>query len=89
MDILTHVPSALLGLLAGAITGGISGMGVGCVMVLSYHRRGPSDPGDAPVYVAMGLIMFGACLGAIAGFIIGLTRSVLSARKRKAARSVL
>ena len=52
------------------------------VLALGYHRHGPSDPDDAPVYVAMGLMLVGACLGAITGFAIGIIFCVRLARRK-------
>ena len=81
---LGYISTSIVGLVAGAIAGAIGGFSLGWLLVLGYHRHGPSDPGDAPVYVAMGLTLGGACVGAVTGFIIGITYSVRSARRSKA-----
>ena len=57
----------------------------GLVDALGCHRHRPSDPADAPVYVAMGLMLVGACVGAITGLIIAVVYGVQVARKRKLA----
>jgi len=54
MRILAHLAASIAGLVAGAIAGGIGGLLLGWSVAFSYHRYGPSDPGDAPVYVAIG-----------------------------------
>ena len=82
MDILAYICISLTGLLAGAAVGCIGGLSLGWLLALGYHRRGPSDPGDAPVYVALGLMMVGACLGAITGLAIGIIFCVRLARRK-------
>ena len=82
MDILAYICVSLAGLLAGAAVGCIGGLSLGWLMALRYHRHGPSDPGDAPVYVAMGLVLVGACLGAITGLAIGIIFCVRLARRK-------
>ena len=81
MKILVYVSVSLAGLLGGAFAGALGGMLLGWSLALSYHKHGPSDPGDAPAYVTVGLIMVGACLGAIAGFVIGIIYSFRLARR--------
>lgn len=83
MQILRYVSVSIAGLLAGAIAGCIGGVALGWLLALGYHRHGPSDPADAPVYVAMGLMFVGACLGAITGFIIAVVYGVRLERRRK------
>jgi membrane associated rhomboid family serine protease len=83
MDILEYIGISILVLVAGAIAGSLGGLCIGWLLAFSYHRRGPSDPADAPVYVAMGLTVVGACVGAVAGFIIGIIYSVRLERGRK------
>jgi len=61
MQILRYVSLSIAGLLAGATAGCIGGLALGWLLSLGCHRHGPSDPGDAPVYVAMGLTAVGAC----------------------------
>ena len=67
----------------GAIAGSICGLALGWLLAFGYHRHGPSDPGDAPVYVAMGLMLVGACVGAVTGLIIAVVYGVRLARKFK------
>lgn len=81
--ILAHFAVSIAGLLAGAVAGAIGGLFLGWLLAFGYHRRGPSDPADAPVYVAMGLIFLGACVGAVAGFIIGIIYSVRLAKTQR------
>jgi ABC-type antimicrobial peptide transport system permease subunit len=85
MQILRYVTLSIAGLLAGAIAGCICGLALGWLLAFGYHRHGPSDPGDAPVYVAMGLMLVGACVGAITGFVIAVVYGVRLARRRKLA----
>ena len=84
MDILAHICISVTGLVVGATTGGVGGLSLGWLLAFSYSRRGPSDPGDAPMMVAMGLALFGACVGAVAGFIIGMIYSMRLAKGEKA-----
>jgi hypothetical protein len=84
IDMLGYTGTSIVGLVAGAIAGAVSGQSPAWLLALGYHRHGPSDPGDAPVYLAMGLTLGGACVGAIAGFIIGIIYSVRLARRSKA-----
>jgi positive regulator of sigma E activity len=88
MDILSYTGISIAGLVAGAIAGGIGGLSLGWLLAFSYHRRGMSDPGDAPLYVALGLTLVGACVGAVAGFIIGVIYSVRLAKRRKGSPSI-
>jgi hypothetical protein len=82
MSIVRHVSISTVGLLAGAAVGGIGGLLLGWLLALGYHRQGPSDPGDAPAYVAIGLTMVGAFLGAIAGLTIAIIFCVRLARRK-------
>jgi hypothetical protein len=82
MDILAYLCIAVAGLLAGVVVGCIGGFSLGWLLALGYHRHGPSDPGDAPVYVAMGLTLVGACLGAITGLAIGIIFCVRLERRK-------
>lgn len=82
MDIVLYISISLAGLLAGAAVGCIGGLSLGWLLALGYHRQGPSDPGDAPAYVAIGLMLLGACLGAISGFAIGIIFCVRLARRK-------
>jgi hypothetical protein len=72
MNTARNVSISIVGLLGGAAAGCIGGSLLGWLLALGYHRHGPSDPGDAPVYVAIGLMMVGAFLGAIAGLTIAV-----------------
>jgi hypothetical protein len=83
MDILRCIRISISGLLVGAMAGGIGGLSLGWLLAFSYHRRGPSDPGDAPMMVALGLAIFGACVGAVAGFVSGMIFSVAIGEKVK------
>lgn len=56
---------------------------LGRVLALGFRRHGPCDPGDASLYVAMGLVEIGACVGAITGCIIAVVYCVRLARRRK------
>ena len=78
MDIVRYVGFSVTGLLAGAAVGCIGGLSLGWLLALGYHRHGPSDPADAPAYVAIGLMLTGAFLGAIIGVVIG---AILARRK--------
>jgi hypothetical protein len=80
--ILSYIGISVTGLLAGAAVGCISGITLGWLLALGYHKQGPSDPGDAPVYVAIGLTMLGGCLGAIVGLVVGIIFSVRMARRK-------
>jgi|GEM_PF-2036948 len=82
MYILAYICISIAGLLAGAAVGCIGGLSLGWLLALGYHRHGPSDPGDAPVYVSIGLMLVGACLGAIIGFAIGVIFCVRLARRK-------
>lgn len=42
-----------------------------------------SDPADAPVYVAMGLMLVGTCLGAVIGSAIGIVYCVRLTRRKE------
>jgi positive regulator of sigma E activity len=84
MDIFRYIIISVGALGVGAIAGGIGGLSLGWLLAFGYRRHGPSDPGDAPVYVTMGLVLVGACVGAILGFIIGIIYSVRLARRANA-----
>ena len=71
---------SLVSLVIGAFVGCVGGLALGWVLALGYERRGPSDPGDAPAYVALGLMILGGCLGALGGLIVGIILCVRSAR---------
>ncbi len=88
MNILAYLAISVAGLIAGATVGGVCGLMLGWLLSLGYHRHGPSDPGDAPVYVSIGLMMVGACLGAILGLAIGVIFCMRFARRRKILKTV-
>ena len=58
---------ALAYALVGGSIGATAGWVLGSWMAQSYQPYGPGDPRDAPVYVTMGLMMFGFPLGALLG----------------------
>lgn len=53
------------------------------VAALGYHQHGASDTGDAPVYVAMGLMLIGAFMGAITGVVVAVVYGVRMTRWNK------
>jgi ABC-type nitrate/sulfonate/bicarbonate transport system permease component len=87
VDMFDYICISVAGLIAGVVVGAVGGLSLGWLLMLGYHKRGPSDPGDAPVYVAMGLTMLGACLGAIAGLAVGIIYAVPLARRKALDRS--
>jgi hypothetical protein len=74
MKILSYIAISLAGLLSGAVVGAVGGFLLG--WLLAFGRNHDHGPGDAPVYVALGLMQLGAGLGAIAGLIVGIVYSV-------------
>jgi membrane protein DedA with SNARE-associated domain len=88
MNVVRYVCISVAGLLAGAGVGVVGGYSLGCLLALGYHRRGPSDPGDAPVYVTIGLTLLGAYVGAIIGFVVGIAFSGRVARRKALNQSV-
>jgi glycerol uptake facilitator-like aquaporin len=76
MHILRYVGISIVGLLAGAAAGCVGGLLLSGLLALGYHQHGASDPGDAPVYVAMGLMLIGAFLGAITGVVVAVVYGV-------------
>jgi hypothetical protein len=82
MSIVRYASISIAGLLAGAAAGCIGGLLLGLLVAMGYHRHGPADPGDAPVYVAVGLMQIGAFLGAIAGSAIAVTFCSRSAKRQ-------
>ena len=81
MDFVRYIGVSVTGLLAGAAAGCIGGLSLGWLLALGYHRHGPTDPGDAPAYVAIGLALTGAFLGAIVGLAIVIVLCVRLARR--------
>lgn len=63
---------ALLGTIVGTLVGAAGGFGVGWLLSLNYQKTGPNDVADAPAYVTLGLIFFGAIGGAVAGLCGGI-----------------
>jgi len=87
MNFISYICISLAGLLAGAVVGCIGGLSLGWLLALGYRKHGPSDPGDAPLYVGMGLMLVGACLGAVIGFTIGIIYCVRLARRKALSQS--
>lgn len=82
MNIFLYTLLSLAASLASAVLGGIGGMVLGWHLAFGYHKRDPSDPADAPVYVTMGLILVGASLGALIGLVVGIILCVRAARQK-------
>jgi hypothetical protein len=82
MKISAYIGIFVTSILVGAGVGLSGGFSVGLYLMVSYHRQGPNDPADAPAYVAMGLMFFGTCLGAIGGLLVGIIRCVRLARHK-------
>jgi hypothetical protein len=57
MKILAYIGISISSVIAGATAGGICGLLLGWLLALGYHRHGPSDPADAPAYVAIDCIL--------------------------------
>jgi ABC-type antimicrobial peptide transport system permease subunit len=83
MQLLRYVGISIVGLLAGAAAGCVGGLLLSGLLALGYHRHGASDLGDAPVYVAMGLMLIGAFLGAITGVVVAVVYGVRMTRRNK------
>ena len=81
LNILRYFFLSLMCLVVGAFVGCMGGLGLGWLLALGYEKQGPSDPGDAPAYVGLGLMLMGGFLGAIAGLIIGIILCVRLARR--------
>jgi hypothetical protein len=60
---------------------------VGLYLMVTYHKQGPRDPGDARAMLAMGLILIGSCLGAIGGLAAGIIFCVRLARRKPSIRA--
>jgi hypothetical protein len=80
--IILNLSILLAGMLTGTLIGVVGGFGLGWVLSLGYERREPGDPGHAPVYVALGLGLYGAGLGAIVGIAGGVGLCILLAVRR-------
>jgi len=87
VNILRYFFISLVSLVIGAFVGCVGGLALGWLLALGYERQGPSDPGDAPAYVALGLMLLGGCLGAVAGLIVGIILCVRSARRNATRQS--
>lgn len=72
MRVVLYIFISLGALLVGGVVGCSGGWALGWFSSLGYQRQGPSDPGDAPVYLMLGLMFLGTCVGAIAGFATGV-----------------
>jgi NhaP-type Na+/H+ or K+/H+ antiporter len=83
MQLLRYVGISIVGLLAGAAAGCVGGLLLSGLLALGYHRHAASDLGDAPVYVAMGLMLIGAFLGAITGVVVAVVYGVRMTRRNK------
>lgn len=82
--IILNLGTVLTAMLAGAVIGAACGFGLGWLLSFGYERRGPSDPADAPVYVALGLGLYGGGLGAIVGLAGGAGLcAIVAARKTR------
>lgn len=62
--------------LLGAILFGVAGYLFGAWSSHSYVPRGPTDPGDAPIYVQLGLTLICAIAGGVLGAIGGIAMAV-------------
>ena len=82
MGVIRYVGISVAASLAGAMVGVGGGWMLGWFLALGYHRRGPSDPGDGPVYATLGLMMVGAWVGAIVALVFGIVFSVRLAHRR-------
>jgi ABC-type antimicrobial peptide transport system permease subunit len=82
MAMLRYVCVSVAGLLAGVAVGSVSGLSLGWLLALGHHGRAASDPGDAPVYMAMGLMLLGAFLGAVVGLVAGIIVSMRMSRRK-------
>ena len=89
MNIFLYILLSLAASLAGAVVGGIGGLALGWLLAFGYHKRGPSDPADAPIYVAMGLMLVGACLGVLIGLVVGIILCVRVARRKPSIQPIL
>jgi hypothetical protein len=82
MKVLSYIAISLAGLLSGTVAGAVGGFLLGWLLAFSY-RKHDLGPGDAPVYVALGLMLVGAGLGAIAG-LVGIIYGVRLTRRANA-----
>jgi hypothetical protein len=83
MKILSYFAISSAGLLLGAVLGAVGGFLLGWLLAFGY-RNHDHGPGDAPVYVALGLMLVGSGLGAIAGLVVGIIYSVHLTRQADA-----
>ena len=82
MKILPYIRILLTNILIGFGVGFVVSFSVGLYLMLSYHKQGPRDPGDAPAMVAVGLILIGSCLGAVCGLAVGIISCLRLARRK-------
>lgn len=87
-DVIRYIFISLTSLIVGGFVGSLGGMALGWLLASGYQRQGPSDPGDAPAYVALGLMFVGALAGAVAGLIVGIIICVRSARRNATGSSM-
>ena len=69
MKVISNIAISLAGLLSGAVVGTVGGFLLGWLLAFG-NRKHDHGPDDAPVYVAQGLMLVGAGLGAIAGLVV-------------------
>jgi len=83
MDILRCITNSVAGFFIGAIVGSVGGWLLGWLLAFwAYGKQGPPPPGDAPVYLTFGLIMYGACLVAPIGLLVGLVLAIRHAGQK-------
>ena len=80
MKVLTYIAVSLAGLLSGAVVEAVGGFLLGWLLAVGYSKN-DHRPNDAPVYVALGLMLLGAGLGAIAGMVVGIIYSARLTRR--------
>ena len=67
--------------MAGALLGAAAGYVLGMWMAHSYQPYGPRDPGDAPVYVALGLTMLLSLVAGALGIVAAAVRLWLRSKQ--------
>ena len=86
MDIVAYyICISLAGLLAGAVAGCLGGLMLGWLLAIGYHKHVPFD--DAPAMATAGLMLVGACLGAIVGLALGINFCMRLARDKELSHS--
>ena len=88
MKILPYIRTLLTNIVIGFGVGIVVGFLVGLYLMLTYHKQGPRDPGDAPAMVAAGVILIGSCLGAVGGLAAGITFCVRLARRKPSTQPI-